>query len=101
MIDLKWCEVHSPIFLAGTNLGVKLDPSKRQGLKLQYDREHKELVIGWNKEQAIIPSSNVATMVVGSLPKPALATAPTGKVVAQVSTPQDHVFKGEGAGKTK
>ena len=101
MIDLKWCEVHSPIFLAGTNLGVKLDPSKRQGLSLQYDRDHKELIIGWNKETAIIPSSNVATMVVGSLPKPALATAPTGKVVAQVSTPQDHVFKGEGAGKTK
>jgi hypothetical protein len=101
MIDLKWCEVHSPIFLAGTNLGVKLDPSKRQGLKLQYDREHKELVIGWNKEEAIIPSSNVATMVIGLLPNANYVEPVRGKVVAQVSTPQDHVFKGEGAGKTK
>ena len=103
-IKLKWAEVHTPLFVAGCNLGCKLDPHKRNGLKLFFDKEENLLEVHWNQEIGYVPMSNVAVMIKTPdlpEPKPVPAPAPIGKVEAQVSTPQDHVFKGPGAGKTK
>lgn len=134
-IELSFAELHTALFLAGTNLGLKLNKThtglgQRQGLHLIYDREQKELLVYWNKSLAIVPSTNVASMtpvdseVVGAYPdqqemKPVQAITPrpnqtlkqvestvektkakAGKINAQVSSPTDHVFKGEGHGVT-
>ena len=101
MIELKFAELHTPLFLAGTNLNVKLMPDKRQGLKIAYDRDHKELHVTYNGETGIIPSSNIVSMVVGKVVEPPKPVAPTTPIKAQASTPQDHVFAGHGHGKTK
>ena len=60
-INLKFAELHNCLFLAGTNLQMKLDPSKRP-LQLVYDRDEKELLVYFNNEVAIVPSSNVSSM---------------------------------------
>lgn len=67
MIKLKFAELHSPLFLAGTNLQMKLDPAKRDGkMTLEYDREEKELIVSFEVkgkvERAIVPVSNVVSM---------------------------------------
>lgn len=101
-LELKFVELHSPLFLSGTNLGVKLDPSKRTGMILSYFREDKELHVFWNKETAIIPTTNVVAMVPGKaamhIPQhthPIVA----GISSAQVETPYGHVHAGPGHGK--
>lgn len=102
MIELKFAELHAPLFLGGTNLQMKLDPTKRTGLTIAYDRVEKELLVTYNGNQAIIPSSNVMSMTPGTVEKkPVASVPPRATVSAQVSTPMDHVFKGVGAGKSK
>lgn len=105
-IDLKFAELHNPLFLAGMNFGTKLDPSnsKYAQMKLAYDRTEKELLVTWGKDIGIIPSSNIACMVEGV---PAIKTPQythpivAGIASAQVSTPMGHVHAGPGQGKTK
>ena len=91
-IELVFAELHTALFLAGTNLGLKLNKThtglgQRTGLHLIYDREEKELLVYWNKSLAIVPSTNVASMtpanpeVLGDLPaeldvKPVMAITP-------------------------
>lgn len=62
-IELEFAELHNPLFLGGRNLQMKLDPSRLSGLTLCYDRDEKELLVGWGNKLAIVPSSNVASMV--------------------------------------
>lgn len=104
-VDLKYAELHNPLFLAGKNFGLKLDLDHISNLKLVYDREEKELLVHWQGKVGIIPSSNVACMVqVDELPKEEpVQQHPTQQLVrpsAQVESPQSHVFAGPGAGKT-
>lgn len=102
-IQLKFAELHNSLFLAGKNFGLKLDPGKIAGLDLKYDRQEKELLVYWEGEEGIVPSSNVACMVTGTPTKRAIQiTHPivAGIQSAQVSTPFGHVFEGPGAGKT-
>ena len=61
-INLKFVELHNCLFLAGTNLQLKLDVSKRRELTLVYDRKEKELLVFFNSELAIIPTSNISSM---------------------------------------
>lgn len=61
-IKLKYAELHTALFLAGTNLGLKLDPRQRSGLEIEYDRTEKELWVHWNGGFALVPSTNVASM---------------------------------------
>lgn len=101
-MELKFCEVHTPLFLAGTNLGLKLDPSKRTGLLLNYSRKDQELEVEWNGEKGYVPSTNVVIFVPGSPKKAAdIITHPMIANIhsAQVETPQGHVFAGPGKGK--
>lgn len=100
---IKWAELHSPLFLAGSNLGLKLDPKGRVGLSMEYDEEKRHLYVTYNNKTARVPEPSILSMNEGSndavpeKPKPVVVS----KVVAQVSSPQDHVFAGPGAGKTK
>lgn len=107
-IDIKTAELHNPLFLGGVNFQMKLDISKRVGTTMTYDRVEKELIVTYNGNVAIIPSSNVASMcpvnpadvgVAVQAPSrthktlsPAIV-APVGKAKAQVSDPtRDPVF---------
>jgi hypothetical protein len=123
-IALKFAELHTPLFLAGTNLGLKLNPRERKGLEIEYDRAEKELWVHWNGGMAIVPSTNVASMTLWQADAALLTTDKIGldsgaailgardvevvplplitktKVSAQVSTPTSHVFEGPGAGKS-
>lgn len=102
-IDLKFAELHNSLFLGGKNFGLKLDPGKLPGLKLEYDRAEKELLVYWKDHVGIVPSSNVATMTEG-LPevKVPQQTHPMLSRIsgAQVETPMSHVHAGHGHGKT-
>jgi hypothetical protein len=98
---IKFAELHSPLFLGGTNLQLKLDPARRTGIQMVYDQIEKELLVTWNNETAIVPTSNVASMVVGEAKVRSLPTPPPKKIEAQVETPQSHVFGGEGKGKSR
>lgn len=103
-IDLKFVELHNPLFLGGKNFGTKLDPGKLAGLALKYDRAEKELLVSWCGKTGIIPSSGVACMEAG-LPD-VKASQHTHPIVAgiaasaQVETPMSHVHAGYGHGKT-
>ncbi len=101
-LSLKFCELHNAMFLAGKNFGLKLDPTKIVGLRLEYDRKEKELLVYWADEVGIIPSSNIAVMVPGKVEVRVESLHPIvqGKLKAQASSPLDHVFAGPGAGKT-
>lgn len=99
--EIKWAELHSPIFLAGTNLQAKLDPDKREGLKLEFDEEKRHLYVSYKGETSRVPEPSILSMVEGSPKVRHLAAPPKGSIKAQVSTPQDHVFAGEGKGKSR
>lgn len=104
-LELKFAELHSPLFLSGTNLQMKLDPSKRHGMSLTYDRTEKELLVEYKGELAIIPTTNVVSMTPkGKEPEKKQETkAPDPELArstAQVSSPQSHVHAGPGHGQT-
>jgi hypothetical protein len=104
MTDVKYAELHTAIFLAGTNLGAKLDISKRTGLSLRFDEDKKRLIVGWNGESACVPEPNCSMWIEGTAEKRGhAAAAPTvkAKITAQVDSPQSHVFAGPGGGKVK
>ncbi len=97
---IKWAELHSPLFLAGANLQMKLDPEKRKGLSMEYDEEKHQLYVTFNGHTARVPEPSILSMIeYGDAPVPSKgATTPVSrKIVAQVSTPQSHVFEGVGA----
>jgi hypothetical protein len=102
-LELEFAELHTPLFLGGKNFGLKLHSVKPGDPELIYDQSEKELHVTHNKKMAIIPISNVVSMTPSQGPRiePVKKefTAPK-KIKAQVSTPMDHVFAGEGAGKT-
>ncbi len=103
MLQLKFVELHNPLFLGGKNFGLKLDISKLAGLRMEYDRAEKELLVYWNDEVGIVPSSNVACMTADNgVAKPEQFVHPivAGRQTAQVESPMSHVFAGEGHGKT-
>lgn len=109
MTDVEYAELHTPLFLGGTNLSQKLDPNKRTGLILKYDDDKRRLIVQWNNKTANIPEANVASYVEGKIEPKKIATVAKDAMVgsaphkftAQVTTPQAHVFAGPGGGKSK
>jgi hypothetical protein len=106
-IDIKFAELKSPLFFAGTNWGLKLDPgksSKHSVMILVYDRQEKELIISIGEKLCIIPSSNVNSMEIGkpemSVPQYTHPIVAGRLQTAQVESPMSHVHAGEGHGKT-
>jgi hypothetical protein len=63
MINIKYAHLHAPLFHAGINCGDKLDPTKRAGLTLVYDRDEKELHVTLGKITTILPHTSVFSMV--------------------------------------
>lgn len=116
MIELTFAELHTPLFLGGTNWQLKLDikNTAKGKLSLAYDRENHELIVKANGHIAIIPTSNVVSMT--PMPEGLIAQTqhlaeplvdlvvnppkPKGRPKAQASTPMDHAHKGLGFGKT-
>jgi hypothetical protein len=101
MIDCQRVELHSVLFLAGKNHGAKIQAGP--DVKLQWDQAEKELHVTWNNETAILPSSSVQCRV-HAKEKALVAPTPTPegrKIVAQASSPQDHVHAGPGQGKVR
>lgn len=105
MIDIEFAELHNALFMCGVNLQLKLDPKKRPEMKLQYDRENKELLVTYKDRTAIVPTTNVSAMIpvhAHDVEDPTVLKelGPSGKITAQVDTPMSHVFAGPGHGKT-
>lgn len=66
MFEIIFAELHTQLFLAGSNLGTKLDPSKRtlpadKSLKLSYDPIRKWLIVNFNGKACFIPESNIVS----------------------------------------
>lgn len=111
-LPLSFVELHAPLFMGegtGKNWGVKLYKKQAKGdLLLTYDREHGEVLVKHGNAIAIIPLPNVISMwpeseAVQENPASLVQHKPVGRPPknAQVSTPHDHVFAGNGAGKTR
>jgi hypothetical protein len=120
-MNLRFVELHTPLFVGGTNLGAKLDSRKRTGLRLVRDFKNQELIVIWNQELSQIPwNSNVANSIafkkdqekiletlipaeINVLPYAAQQSHPmtAGIGSAQVETPFGHVHAGPGKGKTR
>ncbi len=98
-MKVSFAELHNPLFLAGKNHGQKL--FAKSGMELNYSREDKELAVTYNGKTAYLPSTSVHSYEVsGPGPKDEKPPIVHGKIRAQVSTPQDHVFAADG-GKTR
>lgn len=59
LYDIKFAELPLPLFLGGVNFGLKLDPVKRTGLKIQHDPESRRVFISYNGHYAVISENNV------------------------------------------
>lgn len=54
LIEVPFAQLHDSLFLAGANLGLKLDASKRQGLKIAYNETKDRLEVTYNGQTAIL-----------------------------------------------
>lgn len=106
-VTVKYAELHNPLFLGGKNFGLKLDPSKLNGLSLSYDYSKEQLLVKWNKTEDIarVHKPNVAYHIEGEVKIRAEINMAHPMVAnigaAQVETPMSHVHSGPGKGKTK
>ncbi len=105
--EIVWAELHGPLFLAGTNLGMKLDPKGRSGIKMEYDEQKRHLYVTYNSKTCRIPETSVLSMVehvadVTPITREQIAAAAPifDPNAAQVSTPMSHVHAGPGHGQT-
>ncbi len=106
--EICWAELHGPLFLAGTNLGQKLDPKQRGGIKMEYDEQRRHLYVTYNEKTCRIPETSVLSMVEAAKASPVgvihevRGAIPQGfnPTAAQVETPMSHVHAGLGAGQT-
>jgi hypothetical protein len=98
--QIKHAHLHDSCFVGGTNLGDKLDPAKRTGMKMEYDEDRRCLYVTWNGETRRVMEPSIFTMAEGEVEKKSAQPAPTARAEAQVTTPMSHVFAGPGAGDT-
>lgn len=61
LVELKFMDLHNPLFLAGTNLGQKLNPKGRTGLKIQHDVNNKWFVISYNGSACLMAETNAVS----------------------------------------
>jgi hypothetical protein len=113
LLPITWAELHSPLFLGGTNLGQKLDPAKKTGLKIARNVDERIIYVVYNGCCAEIPEAafqnwnpdgkrkdEVLAAVNAAVPDkikaaPSPSHTPGRPIEAQVSTPTSHVFAGE------
>lgn len=102
-IDIKFAHLHNPLFFAGRTWGDKLNLSAVAGLRMQYDRTEKELIVGFDNQECIVPVTNIQSMQEGipdKRPQQIHHPMVQGIASAQVETPYGHVHAGPGHGKT-
>lgn len=112
MKPLSFAHFHSPIFFARRTIGDKIidsDP-KCRGVKAYrlVSGDDDGVFLELNNETTLIPISNVISYTYlaeekKAAPQPQKEQAKPGpkpKLGAQVQSPNDHVFAGQGAGKT-
>ncbi len=111
-IDIKFAELHSPLFLVGTNHGLKLHNGNK-GMALVYDDEKDMLYVFYKEQVALVKSyasltpektADIKMEVPKAKPVASIVNpdaAPKARVKAQVSGPQEHVFQGPGSGKAR
>lgn len=108
MLNLKFIETHSDLFMAGTNMGKKIDVTahKFRGIYLQYDPKNEFYLVWFKNELSRLPKTSVHNDIPLDVkdtkyehPKFEIETkapqaTPTANpsITAQVSTPHDHVF---------
>jgi hypothetical protein len=100
-MKLRSIQLHTPLFLGRTNLGDKLDTSKREGLAIEFRPAEQMVYVTFNAETGMIPSSGISCMIpdepqaILTAPKPQLKSKQA--ITAQVSTPQgDLMTPGKG-----
>lgn len=102
LTQLRFAELHNPLFHAGKNFGTKLDPGKTGGLKIEWDEERRFLAVTYSGRTSLLPESSIQSMEEGSpVTHISQHTHPivAGIQSAQVETPFGHVFEGPGKGK--
>lgn len=57
---IKFAELHNPLFV-NANLGTKLDPRGRTGLKLTYCTDFRALIVEYQNQATLVFDSNVAS----------------------------------------
>lgn len=113
MIEIKWAEAHTAIFIGGRNLGTKIDVSKTPGLRMMFDEDKREMVVSYvnSKNEHFVGTSADGNFVIKIFadPEDYKKELPKTKVKAtkapvshpqianigsaQVSTPHDAVFR--------
>ena len=72
---------------------------------MEYDKAQKELIVTWNGKTSYIPSTNVASYMIGDGEDRRIVQQAhpmvSGIGSAQVETPMSHVHAGPGKGRTK
>lgn len=63
IVPVKFVELHNPLFLAGTNHKNKLYANTSTGLQLRYNITAKQLYVLYKNEIALIPESNIGSMM--------------------------------------
>lgn len=102
-IKIKYAKLHTSFFLAGTNFKDTLTADGKTGIELIYLREHKELIVSFKGQYALLPDSNVASMSIANpadlelegfaapliiVPEPKIITNTTSPQVAGISSAQ-------------
>lgn len=60
MVEIQRMTLHNPLFVAGTNMGNKLDITARTGLKMVFDRNLDVFHVYYKQDFETIERSNVA-----------------------------------------
>jgi hypothetical protein len=90
---IKYVTLSDVLFLGAKNHGLKVH--NKDGVVIEHDQDKDHVKITYKGETATI--KHYASIVSGAEERPAKAApAPTRAVRAQVSSPTDHVFAGEG-----
>lgn len=111
MIEIVSIEFHTDLFHAGVNFGKKIGLGTAKniaGIKMETNPEKTWVFFHYNDRTREIPVfGNVASWELASkkIPAPPKNEHKTDDVAgrrrAQVATPMDHVFRGEGHGKVR
>lgn len=102
IVDVRFAVLHEGFIFAGRNFDAKLDLHRYSDLKLQYDRDEKELLVSYNGEVLNMPHTNVKGYQIGEFksryaPQVSHPQVANVAITAQVETPHSHVHAGPGA----
>ncbi len=87
-MKLKALQLSTPLFLGKTNLGDKLDCSKRDGLEMEFRAKEQMCYVRYNGEIGMIPAGGVSCMVPEEL-NPMVKVIP--KIHANIEGPKAQV----------